>query len=51
METLKLIASVIVFFLFMIPIYRMAKRNSDYKYNQRYGIPRYDESSRRSERK
>lgn len=51
METLELIAWVIAFFLLMIPIYWMAKRNSAYKYNQRYGVPRYDESSRRSERK
>lgn len=51
MEILKLIAWVIAFILLMIPLYWMAKRNSDYKYNQRYGVPRYDDGSRRSERK
>lgn len=51
MEILKLIAWVIAFLLFMMPIYWMAKRNGDYKRNQRYGVPHYDTNSRRSERK
>ena len=50
MDTLKLIASVIAFILFMIPIYWLAKRNSAYKYNQRYGIPRYHTTNQRDDK-